>query len=89
MDRKAGNNLPRKEKKPAFPSPSDFLASQNNIILRESRHHSTSFCFLLNVKGDLNGLPGYISVSLSLLKSSSVSHNHVVTMDTPSFSFHL
>lgn len=39
MDRKAGNNLPRKEKKPAFPSPSEFLASQNNTILRESRHH--------------------------------------------------
>lgn len=45
-----------------------FFVFQNNKILSENRHYSTSFCFLLKVKEDLNGLPGYISVSLSLLK---------------------
>jgi len=76
----------------SFPSLSAFLFSQNNIILTESRHYSTSFCFpsfcLLNVNVDLNGHPDYISVSLSPLKSSSVSHNHVVTVNAASFYFH-
>lgn len=44
-----------------------FFVSQNNKILNGNRHFSTLFCILLKVK-DLNGLPGYISVSLSLLK---------------------
>lgn len=47
------------------------------------------FCFLLKVKEDLNGLAGYISVSFSLLKSSSISHNQVVTTYTQSYFFHL
>lgn len=45
-----------------------FFVSQNNKILSGNRHFSSLFCFLLKVKEDLNGLPGYISVSLSLLK---------------------
>lgn len=93
LDSKVGDYLPLSlqggRELLSFPSPSEFFASQNNTILSESRHYSTSFCFLLNVKEDLNGLPGYISPSLSLLKSSSVSHNRVVTMYTEAYFFHL
>lgn len=46
----------------------NFFVSQNNKILNGNRYFSTLFCFLLKVKEDLNGLPDYISVSLSLLK---------------------